>query len=62
MYVDKNQPYGCVIIVGPHKIHYISSLDHSDSELLLMQELSHIYAQHVLMEVKRRIMTTLNIP
>ncbi len=38
--VDRNQPYGCVIVTSFHKMHSISSLDHLDSELLFMQKLS----------------------
>jgi hypothetical protein len=38
--VKKIQPYICVTILGFCKMHSISSLDHEDSELFLMQELS----------------------
>ncbi len=41
--VDKSQPYDCVKIVESHKMHSISSLDHSNSKLFLMQELSCFY-------------------
>lgn len=39
--VDQNQPYGCVTVVESRKMQSISSLDHSNLELFLMQELSY---------------------
>ncbi len=51
----------CVTILGSCKIHSISSLDHVNSELFLMWELSCFYPTCV-DEGKKRIVTILNMP
>lgn len=41
--VDRSVPYGYATISGSHKMHSISSLDHLNSQFLLICELSCFY-------------------
>jgi hypothetical protein len=45
--VDKSIPYECATINGSRKTHSMSSLDHLDSQLLLICELFCFYPMHV---------------